>query len=175
MQTPASHAWNFRLTFKLVHTFGSANEAGPGVNAERAANLFAPAARRVAQICGAATAVGFGDKETRSTFAVSSLSFLGLGKADGIPFRACFLQPVSMHKLLTQAALDSQLNNTSHKRRCIPASVLCPDLFGRHFQGDVCGGSRRFLKCQLLGACGSALRTEHMHMRFSGVMKKNWN
>ena len=120
MQTPASHGWNFRLTFKLVHTFGSANETGPGVNAERAANLFAPAARRVAQICGAATAVGFGDKEARSTFAVSSLSFLGLGKADGIPFRACFLQPVSMHKLLTQAALDSQLNNTSHKRRCIP-------------------------------------------------------
>ena len=54
-----------------------------------------------------ATAVGFGDKETRSTFAVSSLSFLGLGMADSIPFRACFLQPVSMHKLLTQAALDS--------------------------------------------------------------------
>ena len=109
MQTPASHGWNFRLTFKLVHTFGSANEAGPGVNAERAAKLFAPAARRVAQICGAATAVGFGDKETRSTFAVSLLSFLGVGKADGIPFRACVLQPVSMHKLLTQAAPDSQL------------------------------------------------------------------
>ena len=126
MQTPASHGWNFRLTFKLVHTFGSANEAGPGVNAERAANLFAPAARLVAQICGAATAVAFGDKETRSTFAVSSLSFLGLGKADGIPFRACFLQPVLMHKLLTQAALDSQLNNTSHKRRCIPSFSSLP-------------------------------------------------
>ena len=51
---------------------------------------------------------------------MSSLSFLGLGKAAGIPFRACFLQPVSVHKLLTQAALDSQLNNTSDKRRFIP-------------------------------------------------------
>ena len=51
MQTPASHGWNFRLTFKLVHTLGSANEAGPGVNAEKVANFFAPAARRVAQIC----------------------------------------------------------------------------------------------------------------------------
>jgi len=50
-----------------------ANEAGPEVNAERAANLFAPAARRVAQICGAATALGFGDKEARSTSTVSSL------------------------------------------------------------------------------------------------------
>lgn len=107
MQTPASHGWNFRLTFKLVHTFGSANEAGPGVNAERAANLFAPAARRVAQICGAATAVGFGDKETRSTFAVSSLSFLGLGKADGIP---------TLSSLFSATGFDAQVAHSSSAR-----------------------------------------------------------
>ena len=84
-----------------------ATEAGPEVNAERAANLFAPEASRVAQICGAATALGFGDKEARSTSTVSSLySFFWFRyKAAGIPFRTCFLQQVSVHKLLTQAAL----------------------------------------------------------------------
>ena len=74
-----TYPWNFEagLDFQAqacTHVcLAPANKAGPEVNAERAANLVAPAARRVAQICGAATVLGFGDKEARSTSTVPSL------------------------------------------------------------------------------------------------------